>query len=85
MYPVMTPNYTMTQDFSYNAAGGSGSGWGGSDYKIIPAGAFVRPIEPCYVPKHIVERWKSFDPKTDFYVYCSHGLIVVPKKLVRET
>lgn len=76
---IKTTNYALTEPFSYQE--------GRYDTKTLPAGAFVRPIELVYVPKHVIEdsRWSSFNKKTDVFCYCRWGVIPIPRNLLRET
>lgn len=55
------------------------------DTKIIPAGTFVRPIEYCYVPKHVKDdpRWRHFDQKTEIFCYCSYGMVPILREKIR--
>ena len=73
---MKTPNYVLDEDFSIP--------YGHHDVKVLPAGTFVRPIETCYVPKHIKDENKWFNEKTDCYCYTRIGIIVIPKKYVRK-
>ncbi len=54
--------------------------------KELPAGTFVKPIHPVYLPAHIkstlVYEW--FNPVHEVFVYCSYGIIVIDKKNMRE-
>lgn len=56
------------------------------DQKILPAGTFVKPISLRWLPSHIVDssdyRW--FREGTDQFVYCNLGIIVIPKKIIKE-
>lgn len=54
--------------------------------KIIPAGTFVKPIHIYYLPDHIKKTndYKYFVSATEQFVYCSYGIIVVPKHIIRE-
>jgi hypothetical protein len=76
---MKTPNYKISEDFSFVC----NDLW---DKKIIPAGTFVRPIELQYVPQHIKDWFfhKFFDEEKEIYVYCSYGMIAIPRKLLRE-
>jgi hypothetical protein len=74
---VKTPDYALTEEYSYNE---------GYDKKTVSAGTFVRPIETRYVPKHVTEdeRWKYI--KNDEYVFCywREGIMPFPRKIVRQ-
>lgn len=75
---MSTPNYVLTEPVPFSS--------GHMDAKILDAGVFVRPIEYCYVPKHVIEdrRWKGFNKTTDVFVYCHHGIIAIPLKSIRR-
>jgi hypothetical protein len=76
---MSTPNYVTKEDFRFM----SDSLW---NEKVLESGTFVRPIELAYVPKHIrdnpMNRW--FDAEKEVYVYCSFGIIAIPKNIVRK-
>lgn len=76
---MKTPNYVLTQAHNYSNGAG--------DPRTLPEGSFVRPIIPAYVPKHVLEepRNRGFDPKTELFIFCRFGIIIVPKHIVRET
>lgn len=75
---MSTPNYVLTEPVPFSS--------GRMDTKILEAGVFVRPIEYCYVPKHVIEdsRWRWFNKSSDVFVYCHHGIIAVPKASIRR-
>jgi len=77
---VKTPNYCLTEDFTYYP-----NGWGGEG-RTLPAGAWVKPIQLDYVPKHVKEdeRWKDFNKDKEVFVYCRFGIIALPKHIVVE-
>lgn len=53
---------------------------------IIAAGTFVKPIETVYLPDHIKEEasYRWFQKSTEQFVYCSYGILVIPKHIIRE-
>lgn len=55
-----------------------------TDKRILPRYSFVKPIDPRWVPLHIKDANRYFSEKLEVYVYCSYGIIVVPKNLVEE-
>ncbi len=57
----------------------------GSHDLTLPAGAFVRPIATCYVPKHVLEdtRWQSFWLEGMLFCYTRYGILPIPKAIVR--
>lgn len=71
--------YCMSEDYKYVEPGT----W---DTNIIPRGTFVKPLSIYYVPKHIKDLPlnRFFDATNEVYVYCSYGIISVPKKFIRE-
>lgn len=78
---MKTPNYMLKSEYKFASEKGSGH-----DLRLLPAGAFVRPIQIQYVPKHVIkdERWRWFVPATEVFCYTSQGIIVIPKNLIRE-
>lgn len=56
------------------------------DTKILPAGAFIRPLEYEYVPKHIIDSnlWKFFNKETEIFCYTRYGIVAIAKKIIRE-
>lgn len=54
------------------------------DSRILPAGAFVRPIVFEYLPKHITDKASFFNPETEVYVYCRYGITLIQKNKLRE-
>lgn len=52
----------------------------------LPAGTFVKPIEPYYLPDHIKnsDDYASFSPKTQVYVYCHYGIVAIPRRVLRK-
>ncbi len=73
-----TPDYITTEDFRFTRD------W--HNELTIPKGCFVRPIETYYLPKHIKDDswYKWFDPDKEIHVYCSFGIVCIPKKIVRR-
>lgn len=55
------------------------------DVITLPPMTFVKPVELCYVPKHVQERWKDkFDPKKDVFCYCRLGFLPIPRSVIKE-
>lgn len=75
---MKTPNYVTTEDCKLDQ--------GKFSAKILPVGTFVRPINNEYLPRHIKESDMYFWIKTGeyVYVYCSYGIVLIPKDIVRE-
>lgn len=52
---------------------------------ILPQGAFVKPIDDYYLPKHIKETnnyyWRNKEEVV--YCYCHFGIIQIPRRLIR--
>jgi hypothetical protein len=73
-----TPNFVLMSE--YRPYMGSSS-----DPVVLPAGAFVRPIDLKYVPKHVIEdrRWSSFNEKTEVFCYTRVGIIPIPIDAMR--
>lgn len=56
------------------------------DPKVLPVGAFVRPIQLSYIPQHVLDNNKyNYDHKLDIYCYTRFGIIPIPKSYMRET
>ncbi len=74
---IRTPNYVVSHDITIST---DKMGF----QKVLPSGAFVRPIHKDYLPKHVLEKHK--DSLSDYYVmcYCYFGLIPIPKSYLRE-
>lgn len=73
------PNYIITEEHTYSL--------GVSDYRTLPAGTFVRPLELHYVPKHIIEdkAHLDFNKVTQIYCYCRFGIVAIPRKIIKES
>jgi hypothetical protein len=71
--------FCLSENFSYVEPGT----W---DTNVIPQGTFVKPLNIYYVPKHIKDDpiHLFFDPTNEVFVYCSYGIIPIPKKYIRE-
>lgn len=54
--------------------------------KVLPAGSFVKPIEPYYLPKHIKDQtsFHWFDPRTEAYCYTFYGIVMIPLRSIRR-
>ncbi len=76
---VRTPNYALTEEHSVFRKNRT-------DPIVLPAGSFVRPLELCYVPKHVLEdpQWRYFDKEIEVFVFTKFGIVAVPKRLVKE-
>lgn len=76
---MSTPDYVLVQAYFYSSSL--------YDSKSLDAGAFVRPIELCYVPKHVVEdkRWSGFNKNTDVFCFTSLGIVPIPRAHMRKT
>lgn len=73
-----TPNYVMTKDYRIFVVGKQ-------EYRTIPEGTFVRPIEQCYIPKHTKDIWdKWFTPVLEVYTYSTYGILPIPRKYIRQ-
>lgn len=75
---VKTANYALTEAHSHSM--------GPQDTLVLPEGAFVSPIDPYYLPRHIKEHssYKWFDPETHVHCFTRWGIILIPKRIVRE-
>lgn len=57
---------------------------GSLDKVELPQGAFVQPINKDYVPKHITDKVFGFNTDVDTFAYSRFGIIVIPRRLIRE-
>lgn len=75
---MKTPNFVLTEEHNCATSG---------DSRMLPAGAFIRPIELIYLPRHITEadRHRYYSPQSDIYAYTRYGIICIPKYKVRQT
>ena len=80
MRSLPTPNYVTTEEIktctptNLNAV------------ITIPAGMFVRPIDPVYLPIHIKNSrsHKWFNDERDVYCYTRFGIVVIPIQSMRK-
>lgn len=79
MPSIPTPNYVLTVAHTIQN--------GPYDSFTLPQGSFVRPIDPRYIPQHVLDnpKYKYFNKEYELFVYTKHGIIVVPKSIVRQT
>lgn len=76
-----SPNYRLKEDYHLS------TGKWGSDTKTIPAGSYVRPIDLCYVPNHVLEdtRWQGLDLKNHVFCYVKLlGIVPIDKSVIRD-
>ena len=75
---MKTPDYVLTDPVELP------DGRGGSIK--LEQGAFVRPVEYAYVPKHVKddERWTRFSIDTYLYCYTPKGFMPIDKSIVRK-
>lgn len=73
-----TPDYVMVEDYVPPAG----------QEKMVPKGAFIRPVDWYYLPRHIKDAndYSYYLTNRDEYCYCftRHGLMVVPIKKFRK-
>lgn len=83
MSSLPTPNFVLMVEFNVPSYGSYGT----RQDRTLPAGAFVRPIEPRYVPQFILDRDENrwFNEAKEAYCYCRFGIVVIPKNLMRQT
>ena len=57
-----------------------------NNIKILPAGAFVQPIDWYYLPKHFKESVQGIfmDHKKDIVCYTHFGLQVLSRSVIRR-
>lgn len=73
-----TPDYVIDGDVTVRN--------GIADAKTLPAGSFVRPLQLCYVPKHITENPNHayFNTEKQVFCYTSIGIIPIDRDCIRE-
>lgn len=76
---VKTPNYVTNEDCEYSVD----KGW---SKKVLEKNTFVKPIEEPYLPAHLKDSidYKFWNREKETYVYCSKGIILIPRKVIRE-
>ena len=74
---VKVPNHALTEAYSYAV--------GNQDTRTLPQNAYVCPIDPYYLPRHLKEssEYAFFNAETHVYCYTRYGLIPIPKNIVR--
>jgi hypothetical protein len=72
-------DYCTKEEYQYYRSGGL-------EPIVLPAGTFVKILEPIYLPRHIKESddYKYYKPETQSWVYCHFGIIVLPDKIIRK-
>lgn len=75
---MKTPDYVLMQAYEIQLSG--------IDTLVLPAGSFVRPIDPYYLPKDIKSKYpcRWYDPKTDFMCYTHYGLLPIAKTAITQ-
>ncbi len=70
------PEYVLDKDVNFRGSHG--------DVITVPAGAFLKPIEYCWVPKHILDEYvgKNIDKHT--FCYCRYGIRLIHNDLIRK-
>ena len=79
MSSLPTPNYVLNQRVEHRN--------GFTDSFILEAGAFVRPIDERWVPKHVLEdpRWQDkYKKALHIFCYTHYGIIMVPRDALRQ-
>lgn len=73
---MSTPDYAIMDKYEYFSPS--------QESLFLPAGAFVRPIDWYYLPKHVLVEWKADFINRNEYVFCytSNGIIPIPRKLI---
>ncbi len=73
-----TPNFVLNKSVTLY--------YGPQDERVLPSGTFVRPVQTCYLPKHVLEHpmWKWFNPDHEVFVYTRYGILAVRKDNVVE-
>lgn len=70
------PEYTVTIQVQVQRPYG--------ETQYLPAYSFIQPINPKYVPEHVVEFFRmSYLPSKHIYCYCHYGIVIIEKEDVR--
>jgi hypothetical protein len=76
---MKTPEYVTKEPWSYKKSFNT-------EPVNFPAGSFMKPIDPYYLPKHVLDsdeyRWSN--KNTETFAYTRIGIIPVPKDLLRK-
>lgn len=74
---MATPDYVLMELIEYGD---------GRDRRQIHPGTFVRPIEECYVPIHVLKQPKRpYSRELDVFCYTPRdGIIPIAKRLIRR-
>lgn len=73
--------FVTTEDFQWL------EGAGGGEPKILPSGAYIKPLDAYYLPQHVKERLRNvlwpviINPVA---VYCRFGIVWVPARIIRK-
>lgn len=73
-----TPNFVTIKEYTFLKSY--------FNEKVLPAGTFVRPISLKYLPDHIKNTadYLWFSDTKEMFVYCSMGIVCIPKDIVRQ-
>ncbi len=75
-----TPDYVLTAQVKWSLGSAQ-------DERVLPPGAFVRPIwEARYLPAHIRDstEFRYFDPIEQVYCYTRWGITRIDRKILRQ-
>lgn len=81
---VKVPTYMTVEE--YEISNGSYI-MSASQSKVLPAGAFVKPIHDSYLPRHIKdsdEYMRSKLTDKNVFCYCFFGIVLLPWSIIRE-
>lgn len=75
---ISTPNYVLTEDLTLYTTSQKST--------VLPVGSFVRPIELCYVPKHVLDSTmgRTFSKLTQVFCYTYFGIVPINWNLIRK-
>lgn len=56
-----------------------------SNNKTLPAGSFVKPIDPYWLPQHIKDtsNFKWMNKETQVFCYTALGMVLIPWEKLR--
>lgn len=79
MDSMPTPNYVVYAETTLRYH------WS-TDPIVLPAGAFVRPIEYQWVPKHVKddERFRDYNKEKHIFAYTRHGILMFEHTQIRR-
>ncbi len=73
---IRMEEYVLIEDFQYTPLGTY-------DTKVLPAGSFVKPISERWLPQHVKDEMRWYDPQVEVYCYTRVGMVKLPWSKLR--